>query len=123
MDIEKLREKINYHSNRYYVLDNPEITDNEYDLLMQQLKKAEEEHPELITPDSPTMRVGGAALQGFETVVHEVKMESLNDFFSVDGLKEFDTKLCATLGFAPNMLWNRKLTAFPCHLNTKTVFL
>ena len=122
MDIEKLREKINYHSNRYYVLDNPEISDSEYDLLMQQLKKAEEEHPELITPDSPTMRVGGAALKGFETVVHEVKMESLNDFFSVDGLKEFDTKLCATLGFAPEYVVEPKIDGLSVSLEYENGF-
>lgn len=109
MDIEKLREKINYHSHRYYVLDDPEITDSEYDLLMQQLKNAEQEHPELITPDSPTMRVGGAPLQGFETVVHEVKMESLNDYFSFNELKEFDAKLSAALGFAPEYVVEPKI--------------
>lgn len=57
--IDELRRKIEYHSNRYYNMDDPEITDYEYDMLMQQLKKIEKEHPEFVTPDSPTQKVGG----------------------------------------------------------------
>lgn len=59
--IDELRRKIEYHSNRYYNMDDPEITDYEYDMLMQQLKKLEKEHPEFVTPDSPTQKVGGTA--------------------------------------------------------------
>ena len=59
--IDELRRKIEYHSNRYYNMDDPEITDYEYDMLMQQLKKIEKEHPEFVTPDSPTQKVGGTA--------------------------------------------------------------
>ncbi len=63
--IEALREKIRFHEYRYYVLDDPEISDAEFDRLMNELKKIEAEHPELITPDSPTQRVGGKPREGF----------------------------------------------------------
>jgi DNA ligase (NAD+) len=108
-EVEKLRELINYHNHRYYVLDDPEISDHEYDKLMRRLKEIEEKHPEFVTPDSPTMRVGGEPLEGFETVVHEVKMESLNDFFSYGELRDFDAKLRAGLGFAPEYVVEPKI--------------
>ena len=92
MSIEELREKLNYHSYRYYVLDDPEITDYEYDMMMSELKKLEAENPELVTPDSPTMRVGGAPLSQFETVEHAVKMESLTDMFSKEEIFDFHQK-------------------------------
>ena len=63
--IADLRQQINYHNNRYHVLDSPEISDAEYDALVQELKKIEEAHPELITPDSPTQRVGAEPVQAF----------------------------------------------------------
>lgn len=96
--IKKLREEINYHNYLYYVKDAPVISDYEYDLLMQKLKKLEEEHPELITPDSPTQRVGGEVLPFFETVVHTVKMESLNDVFSKEEVFDFARKTENALG-------------------------
>ena len=70
MNIEELRELINYHSNLYYTKDEPEISDYEYDRLMQELKKLEAENPQLITPDSPTQRIGGKILDGFDEVTH-----------------------------------------------------
>ena len=79
MNIEELRNIINYHSNLYYTMDEPEISDFEYDALMSRLKEMERLNPELITPDSPTQRIGGKILEGFEEVTHTVQMQSLND--------------------------------------------
>ena len=81
--IDELREIINYHIDRYYNQDDPEITDYEYDMLMQELKKLEAEHPERITPDSPTQHVGGTAKREAGVLVrHRVPMLSLQDVFS-----------------------------------------
>lgn len=93
MDINELRDIINYHSRMYYVLDEPTISDFEYDKLMSELKRMESEHPELITPDSPTQRIGGETLPGFDTVIHSVPMESLNDVFSDEELFDFDKRM------------------------------
>ena len=82
-EIEKLREEIEYHNRLYYVNDAPVISDYDYDMLMVRLTKLEEEHPELITPTSPTQRVGGKALSQFTPVHHQVPLESLSDVFSV----------------------------------------
>jgi DNA ligase (NAD+) len=76
--IEELREGINYHNYRYYVLDSPEISDAEYDRLFDELVELENRYPELITPDSPTQRVGAAPLEEFKTVRHSLPMLSLN---------------------------------------------
>ncbi len=97
MDINELREKINYHSKKYYTDDDPEITDFEYDALMRELKRMEAEHPELITPDSPTQRVGGAVLTEFEKVEHRVQMQSLNDVFSREEVLDFGRKTAAAV--------------------------
>ena len=109
MSIEELREKLNYHSYRYYVLDDPEITDYEYDMMMSELKKLESEHPELITSDSPTMRVGGAPLSQFETVEHAVKMESLTDMFSKEEIFDFHLKTEKALGVSPEYIVEPKI--------------
>ncbi len=98
MDINELRDIINYHSRKYYTEDEPEISDFEYDALMTELKKMEAEHPELITPDSPTQRIGGAILEGFEEVVHQVQMQSLNDVFSREEVMDFGRKVAAAVG-------------------------
>ena len=87
--IQALRDKINYHTHRYYVLDNPEIDDFEFDKLMSELKTLENEFPQLLTADSPTMRVGGVAVSSFEKVRHSVQMGSLQDAFSSDEIKSF----------------------------------
>ncbi|MBQ3980901.1 MAG: DNA ligase (NAD(+)) LigA, partial [Treponema sp.] len=73
---EELRSQILYHNNRYYNEDSPEISDYEYDMLLRELEQIESEHPELITPDSPTQRVGGDAAEKFSPVPHKVPMES-----------------------------------------------
>ncbi|NMA38027.1 MAG: NAD-dependent DNA ligase LigA [Papillibacter sp.] len=92
-EIEALRREINEHNYRYYVLDEPSIDDFTYDELMKRLIKLEEEHPELKTPDSPTQRVGGQPLKGFETVTHIVPLMSLNDVFSKEELFAFGHRL------------------------------
>ncbi|MCI5796673.1 MAG: NAD-dependent DNA ligase LigA [Ruminococcus sp.] len=90
---EKLRKDLNYYSYRYYVDNENDIDDYEYDMMMRELKAIEEEYPELITPDSPTRRVGGEATNMFESVTHTVKMESLQDAFSFDEIRDFDRKV------------------------------
>ncbi|RYY75286.1 MAG: NAD-dependent DNA ligase LigA [Gammaproteobacteria bacterium] len=92
-ELEQLRSQINYHNHRYHSLDEPEISDAEYDRLMQRLKNIEAEHPELITPDSPTQRVGSKPLSAFVTVVHEMPMLSLDNAFSDDDLIAFNKRV------------------------------
>lgn len=100
-DIEKrareLRDLINYHNYRYYVLDSPEISDAEYDELVKELIEIEKVHPELITPDSPTQRVGAPPAKGFLSVRHQVKMLSLADAFSFGELSAFLERVKKTL--------------------------
>jgi DNA ligase (NAD+) len=91
--IENLRELIDHHNYLYYVLDKPEISDYEYDQLMRELIDLEKEYPHLITPDSPTQRVGGIPLTSFGTVRHRSSMLSLANAFSPDELKEFDERI------------------------------
>ena len=91
--IETLREKIRYHEYRYYVLDDPEISDAEFDKLMDQLKKLETEHPDLITPDSPTQRVGGKPREGFVKVRHSSPMLSLDNTYSENELRSWERRV------------------------------
>lgn len=91
--IEKLRKTLRYHSDRYYNDDAPEIEDYEYDMMMRELKKLEEKYPEYDAPDSPTKKVGGVADNSFESVAHSVRMESLQDAFSKDELREFSNRV------------------------------
>jgi DNA ligase (NAD+) len=92
-EIERLREDIRRHEYLYYVADNPEISDAQFDRLMERLKKLEAEHPALRTPDSPTQRVGGAPRAGFQEVRHAVPMVSLDNAFSFEALSEFDRRV------------------------------
>jgi DNA ligase (NAD+) len=85
----RLREKINYHNYRYYALDNPEISDEEYDLLLRELIEIETAFPQLITPDSPTQRIGEKPSQAFEPVIHRARMMSLDNVFDEDELNNF----------------------------------
>ena len=88
--IKNLREQIAYHSDRYYNQDNPEISDYEFDQLMLELKRLEREHPELVTPDSPTQKVGGTAKRTAGVLVrHNVPMLSLQDVFSKEEIYDF----------------------------------
>ena len=95
--IKKLRRQLLYHAKRYYVDDDPEISDFEYDRMYAELLKLEAEHPEFYDPASPTQRVGGAALDRFEKVTHEVQMNSLTDVFSFAELEDFLTGVAGTL--------------------------
>lgn len=92
-EITKLRREIEHYARLYYVYDSPAISDYEYDRLMQRLKALEEQNPQLITPDSPTQRVGGEALSQFEPVTHQVPLESLTDVFSYDELFSFGERM------------------------------
>ncbi|MGH9795418.1 MAG: NAD-dependent DNA ligase LigA [Candidatus Acidiferrales bacterium] len=96
--IEDLREKIRHHEHRYYVLDDPEISDAQFDGLMNELKRLEAAHPELITPDSPSQRVGGQPREGFATVRHKRAMLSLDNAYTYDELREFDRRARTLLG-------------------------
>lgn len=94
--IEQLRRELEQHNYNYYVLDQPTISDFEYDRMLRTLEDLEQEHPELVTPDSPTQRVGGKALDSFEKVTHRVPLESLQDVFNFDELGEFDRRVRET---------------------------
>src|SRR5580692_11998435 len=91
--IEALREKIRHHEYRYYALDDPEISDTEFDQLMNELKKLETEHPALITPDSPTQRVGGQPREGVVKVPHSSPMLSLDNTYNVDDLRDWERRV------------------------------
>lgn len=89
----RLRDELNGHNYRYYVLDAPTISDFEYDKMLRELEELEAAHPELVTPDSPTQRVGGKALDSFQQVVHRVPLQSLQDVFSPEELLDFDRRV------------------------------
>jgi DNA ligase (NAD+) len=91
--IEALREKIRHHEYRYYVLDDPEISDADFDALMNELKRLEAEHPELITPDSPTQRVGGKPREGFIKAKHSSPMLSLDNAYSEEELRDWERRV------------------------------
>ena len=97
-EIEDLRQEIHRHNKLYYVDDQPEIPDAEYDRLMRRLQELEARHPELITPDSPTQRVGAAPLEKFGTVTHTIPMLSLANAMDEEELREFDRRIKRTLG-------------------------
>ena len=91
--IEQLKEIINYHDHKYYVLDDPEISDAEYDKLYRELKEIEELHPEYVTPDSPTQRVGGKPLNKFNTIMHKSPMLSLENVIENEEIIQYDQRL------------------------------
>src|SRR5713226_2663358 len=98
--IDELRSTINHHNHLYYVEAKPEISDKEFDKLLEDLKKLEADHPELITPDSPSQRVGGKPIEGFATVRHREPMLSIDNTYSADELREFDKRIKKLLGGA-----------------------
>jgi DNA ligase (NAD+) len=98
--VEKLREEVEYHNYRYYILDQPEISDAEYDRLMRELEKLEEQHPELRSSNSPTQRVGASPLEEFEIVRHTVPMLSLANAFDETEARDFDKRVKKFLGTA-----------------------
>jgi len=99
-EIEKLREEIRYHDYKYYIENQPVISDKEYDQLMQKLIKLEEKYPQFVTPDSPTQRVGGAPAEEFEESKHIVPLLSLSNAFSFDDLEAFDKRVKRMLGLS-----------------------
>ena len=96
--IAALRDQIRHHERLYYEHDAPEISDAEFDALMRELRALEADHPDLVTPDSPTQRVGGAPVEGFETVTHRAPMLSLDNAYSDDELRAFDDRVRRGLG-------------------------
>ncbi|MEA3254019.1 MAG: NAD-dependent DNA ligase LigA, partial [Chloroflexota bacterium] len=96
--VEELRELLNYHSRRYYILDSPEISDAEYDELMRELKQLEAEHTELVTPDSPTQRVGAPPVEAFGVVEHPLPLLSLANAFSDEDLSAWHKRTSNLLG-------------------------
>ncbi len=100
-EIDELREKLHHHDHLYYVLDRPEVSDAEYDGLMRRLKELEAAHPDLITPDSPTQRVGGKPREGFVKVRHSSPMLSLDNALNEEEMREFDRRVRDLLGGQP----------------------
>ena len=96
--IEELRDRIRHHEERYYVLADPEISDSEFDQLLRELQALEADHPELITPDSPTQRVSGRPVEGFDTLEHSAPMLSLDNAYSEDEMRAFDERVRKGLG-------------------------
>jgi DNA ligase (NAD+) len=107
-ELESFRDQIRHHEYRYYVLDDPEISDAEFDRLMNELKKIEVAHPELITPDSPTQRVGGKPREGFVKVAHSVPMLSLDNAYNEEELRNWERRV--------HELSGRKDVEFVCEL-------
>ena len=103
--VEKLREEIEYHNHRYYVLDQPEIPDAEYDRLMRELEKLEEQFPELRTINSPTQRVGSPPLEAFEIIRHTLPMISLANAFDESEARDFDKRVKKLLGTSTDVLY------------------
>src|SRR6266567_1980635 len=92
-EIESLRDTLRRHEHLYYVLDQPEISDAEYDVMIRRLQELEAQHPELVTADSPTQRVGGKPREGFIKVPHSSPMLSLDNALGEDELREFDKRV------------------------------
>ncbi|NTV91429.1 MAG: NAD-dependent DNA ligase LigA, partial [Clostridiales bacterium] len=107
--INELRDIIDYHSHKYYVLDDPEITDYDYDMLYRELEELENRHPELVTSASPTQRVGGKPLEGFEKVSHSIQMQSLQDVFSREELFAFGQRVVDAIGYEPVYVVEKKI--------------
>ena len=97
-EIEELRQQLEHHNRLYYIQAKPEISDREFDKMMKRLEQLEEAHPEFDSPDSPTKKVGGAPIEGFQTIAHRLPMLSIDNIFELDGLKDFETRICKLLG-------------------------
>ncbi|HEU0168293.1 MAG TPA: NAD-dependent DNA ligase LigA, partial [Chloroflexota bacterium] len=122
--IEQLRRQIEYHNYRYHVLDDPEVSDGEYDQLMRELRRLEEEHPEYQSPDSPTQKVGGSPLETFEVVSHPRPMMSLGNVFNEEELRAWHRRAANLLGrtdFA--MVAEPKMDGFACALTYENGWL
>jgi DNA ligase (NAD+) len=103
--VEVLRKTLHRHNYRYYVLDDPEISDAEYDRLMQELKQLEEAYPQLASPDSPTARVGAPVLEKFDSLVHSIPMLSLDNGFNDEDILEFDRRVKRNLNTQDDILY------------------
>lgn len=101
--VQELRKSIHYHNYRYYVLDDPEISDTQFDKMMKMLLELENTYPEVVTPDSPTQRVGGIVASGFEKITHLTPMRSLGNAFSGEDLRAFHQKIINILGEEANV--------------------
>src|SRR5881296_3929839 len=101
--LKELRDAIRRHEERYYIHNDPEISDEEFDRLLHELEQVEADHPDLVTGDSPTQRVAGRPVEGFSTVEHAMPMLSLDNAYNEDELKAFDERVrrAAALGDAP----------------------
>src|SRR5690349_12965422 len=99
--IAELRTQIDRHNYLYYVEAKPEISDREFDRLLEELQALESQHPDLVTPDSPTQRVGGQPIEGFRTVKHREPMLSIDNTYNAEELREFDARVRKLLGGEP----------------------
>ena len=102
--LDELRRQLEHHNRLYYLLDAPEISDAEYDALFRELQRLEEQYPALVSPDSPTRRVGGAALDKFTSVKHRLPMLSLENAANAAEIREFDLRIKKNLGLPPQEL-------------------
>ena len=102
--VKELRSLLEYHNRRYYQLDDPEISDAEYDALFRELQRLEVQYPGLVSSDSPTRRVGGAALDKFSSVTHRLPMLSLENATNAGEIRDFDLRVKKTLGLSPEEL-------------------
>ena len=91
--VKQLRDEINHHNQLYYLEAQPEISDEQYDRLMPQLHDLEKQHPELVTADSPSQRVGGAPIESFRTVTHALRMMSIDNTYAAGEVREFDRRV------------------------------
>ncbi len=114
--VEELRERINHHSYRYHVLDDPEVADVEYDELVRELQRLEDAFPELITPDSPTQRVGGVPADLFAPVVHRAPMLSLDNAFSFEELEAWSARVEKRIGDGARYVCELKIDGVACAL-------
>lgn len=103
--VEDLRKALHRHNYRYYVLDDPEISDAEYDRMMQELQQLEEDYPRLASPDSPTARVGAPPLEKFDTVAHTIPMLSLDNAFNDQDVLDFDGRIKRNLDTQDEILY------------------
>src|SRR3989442_9283805 len=109
--VEELHEQINHHSYRYHVLDDPEVSDFDYDQMVKELQALEAEFPELITPDSPTQRVGGAPADLFAPVTHRARMLSLDNAFSWEELEAWGKRVERAIGTGARFVCELKIDA------------
>src|SRR6476619_1683509 len=116
LHVEELREQINHHSYRYHVLDDPEVSDAEYDELVRALQTLEDEFPELITPDSPTQRVGGPPADLFAPVEHRAPMLSLDNAFSFEELDAWNARVERAVGNETRFACELKIDGVACAL-------